>query len=89
MSCATRAFDDLLPTRIDRAAIEEPTLLIGGESWSLSATCEWRWVKPDGSLVRSSTDSAADLMWDLVGDEIVAVQWSGPDGTRGGSLLQA
>lgn len=79
MSSATRAFDEMLPTRIDRAEIEEPTLLVGGSSWSLSATCEWRWVKPDGSVVSSSTDDVADLVWDLVGDEIVATQWSGPE----------
>ena len=77
MSPATRAFDDLLPTRIDRAEIEAPTLLLGGLTWSLSATCEWRWVKADGTVVSSSTDGAEDLVWDLVGDEIVAARWAG------------
>jgi len=78
VSNATGAVDEILPARIDRAEIEEPTLLVGGSSWSLSATCEWRWVKPDGSVVSSSMGEASDLVWDLVGDEIVAAQWSGP-----------
>lgn len=78
MSEAIRALDEILRSRIDRAEIEEPTLLIGGSYWSLSATCDWRWVKPDGSVVSSSMVEAADLVWDLVGDEIAAVRWSGP-----------
>lgn len=78
MSPATRALDDLLPTGIDRAEIEKPTLLLGGASWSLSATCDWRWVKADGTVVSSSTYGAEDLVWDLVGDEIVAARWFGP-----------
>lgn len=77
MSSATQAFADLLPVRIDRAEIEGPTLLVGGTSWSLSATCEWRWVKADGSVVNSSTDKAEDMVWDLVGDEIASAHWSG------------
>lgn len=75
---APQAFADLLPVRIDRAGIVEPTLLLGGSAWSLSATCDWRWVKPDGSVVASSTSGVEDLVWDLVGDEITAVCWSGP-----------
>ncbi len=75
-----RAFDELLPAGIDRAEIEGPTLLIVGSSWSLSATCAWRWVKGDGSVIGPSTVGADDLIWDLVGDEIVAMQWTGPPG---------
>lgn len=78
MSTATRAFDKLLPARIDRAEIEDPTLLMGGSSWSLSVTCEWRWVKPDGTVISSSSSAVEDLVWDLVGDVIVATQWTGP-----------
>lgn len=78
MTVAAQAFADLLPVRIDRAEIENPTLLLGGTSWSLSATCDWRWVKADGSVVSSSTDGAPDMVWDLVGDEIVAANWFGP-----------
>jgi hypothetical protein len=76
MSSASRAFTDLLPVRIDRAEIVDPTLLLGGSSWSLSATCEWHWTKADGSVVSSSNGQAADLVWDLVGDEIIAARWS-------------
>lgn len=78
MSAATISFDAIVPARIDRAEIEYPTLLLGGSSWSLSAICDWRWVKPDGSVVSSSTSEVADLVWDLVGDEIVDARWAGP-----------
>lgn len=66
-----------LPLRIDRATVEAPTLLLGGEGWSLSATCVWRWVSADGRLVTSNSDAAADFVWDLVGDAIIEVRWSG------------
>ena len=33
-----------IPLRIDRAEIEEPTLLIGGDGWSMSMLCYWRWI---------------------------------------------
>jgi len=78
MSEATQVLTDLLPVRINRAEFVEPTLLLGGLSWSLSATCDWRWAKPDGSVVASSTRGVEDLVWDLVGDEITGAHWSGP-----------
>lgn len=80
MGDAANAFHELLPVGIERAEIEEPTLLLGGSDWSLSATCDWRWVRADGSVVSDSTAGREDLIWDLVGEEIVAVRWSGPEG---------
>jgi hypothetical protein len=79
MSDATTVFAGLLPVRIERAEIEEPTLLLGGSDWSLSVTCDWRWVKADGSVVSEGTAERGDLIWDLVGDAIVAAHWSGPE----------
>jgi hypothetical protein len=76
-SCPSSAFVELLPVRIERAEIEEPTLLLGGVDWSLSVTCDWRWVKADGSVVSEGTAGREDLIWDLVGEEIVAAHWSG------------
>ena len=72
----TEALAGLLPLRIDRVAMEGPTLLVGGPSWSLSATCDWRWVRSAGDVVSDSTDGADDLVLELVGDEIVAADWS-------------
>lgn len=80
MSGAASAFLDLLPVRIERAEIVEPTLLLGGRDWSLSVTCDWRWVKADGSVVSEGTAGREDLIWDLVGEEIVSASWSGPEG---------
>lgn len=78
MSSATSAFDRLLPTEINRAEFSDPTLLLGGPDWSMSLTCEWRWVDPKGAVVSSSTVGADDIVWNLVGDQIVSVEWSGP-----------
>jgi hypothetical protein len=66
------------PLRIDRAEYEDPTLMLGGEGWSLSAMCVWRWVAADGRVVTGESVEASDLVWDLVGDEITAVDWTGP-----------
>ena len=78
MNDASRAFAVVLPARIERAEIEEPTLLLGGVDWSLSVTCDWRWVKANGTIVSEDTQGREDVIWDLVGDEIVAATWSGP-----------
>lgn len=78
MSDATRAFAALLPVSIERAEIEGPTLLIGGVDWSLSVTCDWRWVNADGSVVSEGTVGREDLIWNLVGEQIVGASWSGP-----------
>lgn len=78
MTRATEVFDALLPVPINRAEIEGPTLLVGGPTWSLSVTCDWRWVKADGQVVSESIPGADDEIWDLVGEEIVAVRWCGP-----------
>ena len=79
MSDATSAFVELLPIRIERAEIEGPTLLIGGVDWSLSATCDWRWMSADGSVVSEGTPGREDLIWNLVGEQIVEVSWSRQD----------
>ena len=78
MSGATSAFDRLLPTEISRAELSDPTLLLGGPDWSLSVTCEWRWVDPRGAVVSPATAGADDMVWNLVGDQIESVEWSGP-----------
>jgi hypothetical protein len=67
-----------LPLRIDRAEFEDPTLLLGGLGWSLSASCIWRWIMTDGRVLTGESADAADAVRDLVGDELVAVTWSGP-----------
>jgi hypothetical protein len=84
-----------LPLHVDRAEYEYPTLTLGGEGWSLSCICVWRWVNPEGRVVTGESPDACDLVWDLVGDEIAAVDWVGPASlgldprfrlTSGGSL---
>lgn len=79
VSKAIEAFEELLPVRIERANLEEPTLLLGGVDWSLSATCDWRWVRADGVVIGEGTVGREDLIWDLVGEEVVATRWSGPE----------
>jgi hypothetical protein len=70
--------DQLLPAQILRAEFSDPTLLLGGEGWSLSATCLWRWVDDRGAVAVPETSSIEDTIWNLVGDAIVSVDWSGP-----------
>ncbi len=67
-----------LPLAIERAEFEDPTLMLGGEGWSFSATCIWRWVSADGQVLTGESPGAADLVWDLVGDELTVVNWHGP-----------
>ena len=52
--------------------------MLGGDGWSIAATCVWRWVVSDGRVVTGESTHAADLVWELVGDEITAVEWTGP-----------
>ena len=66
-----------VPHRIDRAEIEEPTLLIGGGGWSMSMLCYWRWISSDGQIVTTESPDAADSVWDLVGEVIENVVWWG------------
>lgn len=66
-----------LPMAIARAEMEGPTLLIGGDDWSMSATCLWRWAKGEGQVVSCEAPNVADLVWDLVGESIVDVEWRG------------
>jgi hypothetical protein len=69
----------MLPTSIQSAEFEDPNLIVAGEDWSLSAICIWRWVAADGSVTSPAQSDVADRIWDLVGDSIVAVNWSGPE----------
>jgi hypothetical protein len=78
MSWATNALDQILPLNIDRAEFEDPNLIVGGADWSLSSICMWRWVAADGTVISPAQSTVADSIWDLVGDSIVAVRWSGP-----------
>lgn len=89
----TDEFERLLPVRIDEADVEGPTLLLRGELWSLTATCDWKWLDGDG-VITSSDNAQGDAVWDLVGHRVLAVTWSstpvGLDPTlelEGGSTL--
>ena len=74
---ARAALASALPLKIDRAeVVAEITLSLGGTGWTLSATCDWTWRNVDGLVVTDSTPDAADLVWDLIGDEIVSVAWT-------------
>ncbi len=68
-----------LPLRIDAADLQNPTLLLSGDGWSLSATCDWRWCREQGQ-VDGSTPDATDRIWDFVGDELTAIAWTAERG---------
>jgi hypothetical protein len=71
------AFDEALPMRIERSEFEDPSLLIGGPSWSLSVTCCWRWISSTGVVNSPGMPAIEDRVWNLVGDTIVAAEWLG------------
>ena len=75
MPGVTAAFDDLLPVRIDEAEVEGPTLMLRGDGWSLAATCDWQWSEPGKRTITDSDPQASDAVWDLVGHQVVAVEW--------------
>jgi hypothetical protein len=70
------AFDDLLPVRIDEAEIEGPTLMLRGTGWSLAAMCYWRWAEPGERIITESDPEASDAVWDLVGHQVLGVEWT-------------
>jgi len=85
---AENTLSGLLPTSVDRAEYSEPTLLLGGQDWSLSATCAWRWDGVNGCSVDSSSADRADRVWDLVGETIVAVRWIQADDWGSDPILE-
>ena len=56
------------------------TLLLGGDGWSLSATCDWTWRTGHDLEVTVATPDAVDLVWDLIGDELASVTWTAERG---------
>jgi hypothetical protein len=54
------------------------TLLVGTDTWSLAATCDWQWVANDRSVVDPTKPDVSDAVWDLIGETVVSVRWSGP-----------
>lgn len=71
-------FTALLPALIMEAAYEEPSFMIRGSDWSLSAMCSWRWVSADGEVCSPAQSGAVDRVWDLIGERVTEVSWSGP-----------
>lgn len=71
-------FTALLPSLIMGAEYEEPTLMIRGSDWSLSAICSWRWFSDEGEVCSPAQASAVDRVWDLIGERVTEVSWSGP-----------
>ena len=80
-----------LPLHIDEAEFSDPTLLVSGQDWTLAVTCPWRIT--NGSVVEVSWTSkdAADRVWDLIGQTIVAIRDEGRDpmfALSGGAQLE-
>ncbi|HEV7758263.1 MAG TPA: hypothetical protein VGO78_04720, partial [Acidimicrobiales bacterium] len=69
-----------VPLLIGEATFTDPTLVLGGDGWSLAATCPWRVVDHDHGIEMSwSSSDAEDRVWDLVGVQITAVRQHGSD----------
>lgn len=61
-----------LPLRVQRASWTEPTLLLGGPDWHLSATCAWRVSEGGVFSFGWESDDAAARVERLVGAEMAA-----------------
>jgi len=61
------------PLLIDDANFDDPTLLIAGDGWSLSALCPWRIHGSDGITLSWSMTDAGQRISQLTGLEIVSV----------------
>lgn len=67
------AVEPLLPVTIWEADYSDPVLLINGEGWSLSVSTAWRIVGPEGLVFSCDSESAADRVWDLIGESVTQV----------------
>jgi len=63
----------LLPVTISEVDYSDPVLLINGAGWSLSVLTAWRIVGPEGLVFSCDSESAADRVWDLIGENVTAV----------------
>ncbi|MCA4133324.1 hypothetical protein [Arthrobacter sp. M4] len=64
----------LLPLKIQHAAFTDPTLTLAGETWAFSSPSAWRVIKDDVLEFGWSDVEASDMVWDLCGLSIVAVE---------------
>lgn len=62
-----------LPLRISTVEWTDPTLVLAGQGWSLSLTCPWRAVTPQGSAFGWDSPDVEDRAWDLIGAEVISV----------------
>ena len=68
----------LPPLTIRQAEFADPVLTLSGDTWSFSTLSAWRIVQ-DGKLSFGwSQPEAADLVWDLCGQSILAVRAQSP-----------
>jgi hypothetical protein len=66
-----------LPWRVRTAEWVDPTLVVGGDGWSMTISCSWRVCTPTGVAYGSSSVDAEDRVWDLVGAEVVGIEAQG------------
>ncbi|NJP96652.1 hypothetical protein HCN51_45720 [Nonomuraea sp. FMUSA5-5] len=52
---------DCLPLRIDELSYDEPSLLLGGEGWSLSILSSWRLLDEHGRLMLGGQSKEGDV----------------------------
>lgn len=78
MTNAQEQLDVLLPLVIGRSELDGPVLLLGGDDWSMSVLCTWRWTTAAGQVVDENTPDVADEVWNLTGETITSVTWSTP-----------
>jgi hypothetical protein len=72
---AIAAVTKRLPLRLRQVEWTDPTLtVLGDEGFALNATCPWRVTAPDGIPFGWASPEAGDLVHDLAGLDVVAVE---------------
>jgi hypothetical protein len=66
-----------LPWRIRSVDWTDPTLVVAGDDWSLTVTCSWRVVGPGGIAFSCSSANVEDLVWDLIGAQVLRIDRRG------------
>jgi hypothetical protein len=61
-----------LPLRVRDVEVQDPVILLAGESWSLLVACPWE-ITGDGINVSWLSHDVEDAAWDMVGRDLLAV----------------
>ena len=62
--------------QIQEAEVNDPTVVLIGDGWSLAIVCPWRLLLERAEVVPWESDDSGDAFWALIGHTIVGVSGS-------------